>query len=62
MTRIIFEYSVIPFGALICCVFKGFKNTFDEQYNDKNYHINSVVGSISVFILIGTTAIIATFC
>lgn len=62
MSRIIFENSVIPFGALICWMLKGFKSTFDEQYNDKNYHINSVVGTISVFILIGSIAFTATFC
>ena len=53
---------VILLGAFFCWMFKGFKGTFDNQYDDKYFNENLGVGIISTFILITSTAIIATLC
>lgn len=58
MNRYVLEYFVVPFGAFTCWIFKGFKGSFDDCYNEKKYNLNLGIGMISLAITISTIAFI----
>lgn len=62
MGRLVYEFLAVPYGAFIRWMLKGFQGTFDDQYNDKNFHINAVTGVISVLLTVGGFAAIVRFC
>lgn len=47
-----------PIGAFVCWLFKGFKGSFDDQFNDKYEGRNKGVGLLTLGIVISIVGLI----